>query len=40
MVQAASRGELLHFLAQWLPLVRAQEVRAVKWAIDVDPQEI
>ena len=40
MVQAASRGELQHFLAQWLPLVRAQEVRAVKWVIDVDPQEI
>ncbi len=40
MVQAASRIELQQFLTAWLPMVRAHEVRSVKWVIDVDPQEI
>jgi primosomal protein N' (replication factor Y) len=40
MVQADSRSELQHFLTKWLPRVREQESRAVKWVIDVDPQEI
>jgi primosomal protein N' (replication factor Y) len=40
MVQADSRVELQQFLAKWLPLVREQESRAVKWVIDVDPLEV
>ena len=40
MVQAGSRTELQQFLAKWLPQVREHELRAVKWVIDVDPQEI
>ena len=40
MVQSGSRTALQHFLAKWLPKVREHESRAVKWVIDVDPQEI
>ncbi|MEQ1518840.1 MAG: primosomal protein N', partial [Usitatibacteraceae bacterium] len=40
MVQADSRGALQRFLAAWLPLVRVQDTRAVKWVIDVDPMEV
>lgn len=40
MVQADSRLELQQFLTMWLPKVREYESRAVKWAIDVDPQEV
>ena len=40
MVQAGSRAELQQFLSKWLPMVREHESRAVRWMIDVDPQEI
>lgn len=40
MVQAGSRAVLQQFLAKWLPRVSEYESRAVKWVIDVDPQEI
>ena len=40
MVQADSRRALQQFLTQWLPLVRAAEVRVVKWLIDVDPLDV
>ena len=40
MVQADTRTELQRFLADWLLLVRAKPVRAVKWVIDVDPIEV
>ena len=40
MVQADSRNELQHFLAKWLPMVRAHDARGVKWVIDVDPLEV
>ena len=40
MIQAGSRTLLQHFLTKWLPKVRQHESRAVKWVIDVDPQEI
>ena len=40
MMQAASRAELQQFLATWLPMVRQHASRAVRWVIDVDPQEI
>jgi primosomal protein N' (replication factor Y) (superfamily II helicase) len=40
MIQAGSRRSLQTFLATWLPMVRAQKVHAVKWVIDVDPQDV
>ena len=40
MVQANSRRALQQFLTRWLPVVRAAEVRTVKWLIDVDPLDV
>jgi primosomal protein N' len=40
MVQANTRRDLQGFLAKWLPLVRAHKANAVKWVIDVDPQDV
>jgi primosomal protein N' (replication factor Y) len=40
MVQANSRRALQRFLAQWIPQVRAVELRTVKWLVDVDPLEV
>ncbi|MBL8522961.1 MAG: primosomal protein N' [Betaproteobacteria bacterium] len=40
MVQADSRPAMQQFLAAWLPVVRRHETRAVKWSIDVDPQDV
>ena len=40
LVQADSRAALQQFLTEWLPCVREHESRAVKWVIDVDPQEV
>ncbi len=40
LVQANSRGTLQQFLTAWLPRVREHESRAVKWVIDVDPQDV
>jgi primosomal protein N' (replication factor Y) len=40
MVQAATRGALQQFLAQWLSVLREQPARGVKWVIDVDPQDV
>jgi primosomal protein N' (replication factor Y) (superfamily II helicase) len=40
MIQAPARRGLQNFLSDWLPRVRAQKVTAVKWVIDVDPQDV
>ncbi|MEP7156287.1 MAG: primosomal protein N' [Betaproteobacteria bacterium] len=40
LVQSDGRGSLQKFLAAWLPRLREREWRAVKWVIDVDPQEV
>jgi primosomal protein N' (replication factor Y) len=40
LVQSDGRGSLQKFLAGWLPRLREREWRAVKWVIDVDPQDV
>jgi primosomal protein N' (replication factor Y) len=40
LVQADSRRSLQDMLTRWLPRVRAQKAGAVRWVIDVDPQEV
>ncbi len=44
MVQAKSRKALQQFLGAWLPQVgsyqAAHKMRAIKWIIDVDPQDV
>jgi primosomal protein N' (replication factor Y) (superfamily II helicase) len=40
MVQADSRPAMQQFLTAWLPAVRVNELRAVKWSLDVDPQDV
>jgi primosomal protein N' (replication factor Y) len=40
MVQADSRPAMQQFLTAWLPAVRSNELRTVKWSLDVDPQEV
>ena len=40
LVQSDGRGSLQKFLAAWLPRLREREWRAVKWVIDVDPQDV
>ncbi len=40
LVQAESRKLLQELLTRWLPRVRAQKTHAVRWVIDVDPQEV
>jgi primosomal protein N' (replication factor Y) len=39
LVQAHSRAALQRFLQQWLPELRSDRSRRVKWVIDVDPNE-
>ena len=41
LVESASRTALQHFLADWLPLLRAtREKGLIRWAVDVDPLAI
>ncbi len=40
MVQSDRRATLQQFLTVWLDGIRAENVRTVKWAIDVDPIEV
>jgi len=40
MVQADSRPAMQNFLTAWLPVVRSNELRTVKWSLDVDPQDV
>ena len=40
LVQAASRGELHHFLDQWMErLANLKTGKKVRWSLDVDPQD-
>jgi primosomal protein N' (replication factor Y) (superfamily II helicase) len=40
LIQADTRRALQDVLAAWMPLVRALPQRAVRWTLDVDPQEV
>jgi primosomal protein N' (replication factor Y) (superfamily II helicase) len=40
LIQADTRRALQDLLALWMPQVRALPQRAVRWVIDVDPQEV
>ena len=40
MVQADSRPAMQQFLSAWLPAVQRHELRAVRWSLDVDPQDV
>jgi primosomal protein N' (replication factor Y) len=41
LVESADRSALHRFLAAWLPLLDGlPEARAVRWSLDVDPQEV
>jgi primosomal protein N' (replication factor Y) len=40
LVQAETRGVLQRFIDAWLPRLGALDTRKVRWALDVDPQEL
>ncbi|HNQ04745.1 MAG TPA: primosomal protein N' [Thiobacillaceae bacterium] len=40
LVQCASRGRLQAFLDAWVPRLRALPASGVRWALDVDPQDV
>jgi len=40
LVRGPSRGVLQPFLQEWKAALNARGVRSVRWAIDVDPQEV
>lgn len=40
LLEASSRAHLQKFLSLWLPLLYAKKSHAVRWSVDVDPQDI
>ena len=40
LVRSKSRGALQPFLREWRHELAGREARRVRWALDVDPQEV